>query len=52
MQDVEENGGESMRGQQPRSFCPLAQIVDAAGFLLQHCVQRVHGPGGGLVDAV
>ena len=52
MQDVEENGGESQRGQQLRSFCPLAQIVDAAGFLLQHRVQRVHGPGGGLVDAV
>ena len=52
VQDVEENGGESQRGQQLRSFCPLAQIVDAAGFLLQHRVQRVHGPGGGLVDAV
>ena len=52
MQDVEENVGESQRGQQLRSFCPLAQIVDAAGFLLQHRVQRVHWPGGGLVDAV
>ena len=51
MQDVEENGGESQRGQQLRSFCPLAQIVDAAGFLLQHRVQRTWARGG-LVDAV